>query len=73
MATFRGEQAATALEANLNNLENKLDALLAAMDALDEGQSDPLKPAEADGGHVARSTGNKKASGDKDKSSSAAS
>ncbi|CAH0026662.1 unnamed protein product [Clonostachys rhizophaga] len=39
MLTFRGgEQAATALEANLSNLESKLDALLAA-----------YEPAEATG------------------------
>jgi hypothetical protein len=30
---LRGEQAATALEANLTNLESKLDALLAAFEA----------------------------------------
>ncbi|RFU73779.1 hypothetical protein TARUN_8480 [Trichoderma arundinaceum] len=32
----RGEQAATAMEANLTNLESKLDALLAAFEELDE-------------------------------------
>ncbi|KAL7950814.1 hypothetical protein V8C42DRAFT_131481 [Trichoderma barbatum] len=32
----RGEQTATAMEANLNNLESKLDALLAAFDDLEQ-------------------------------------
>lgn len=39
----RGEQAATALEANLSNLESKLDALLAAFETGETGQN-------ADGG-----------------------
>ncbi|PTB65365.1 hypothetical protein BBK36DRAFT_21163 [Trichoderma citrinoviride] len=32
----RGEQAATAMEANLTNLESKLDALLAAFEPLED-------------------------------------
>ncbi|KAI6785557.1 uncharacterized protein J7T54_005891 [Emericellopsis cladophorae] len=32
---MRGEQAATAMENNLSNLESKLDAILAAFDAAD--------------------------------------
>lgn len=34
----RGEQAATAMEANLTTLESKLDALLAAFDSLEDNQ-----------------------------------
>lgn len=34
--TNRGEQTATAMEANLSNLESKLDALLAAFEPLEE-------------------------------------
>jgi hypothetical protein len=33
MERNRGEQAATALEANLSNLESKLDAILAAFES----------------------------------------
>lgn len=33
---YRGEQTATAMEANLTNLESKLDALLAAFEEMDE-------------------------------------
>ncbi|KAF4992172.1 hypothetical protein FDECE_13792 [Fusarium decemcellulare] len=36
---LRGEQAATALEANLSNLESKLDAILARLDAQGDSQS----------------------------------
>ncbi|TFB05896.1 hypothetical protein CCMA1212_001693 [Trichoderma ghanense] len=36
----RGEQAATAMEANLTNLESKLDALLAAFESLEEDQEE---------------------------------
>ncbi|KAL0939061.1 uncharacterized protein CTRU02_205671 [Colletotrichum truncatum] len=35
-----GEQAATALEANLTSLENRLDALLAAFEAAEESQKE---------------------------------
>ncbi|RYP59890.1 hypothetical protein DL769_008355 [Monosporascus sp. CRB-8-3] len=44
----RGEQHATALEANLTNLENRLDALLASIEGraaqLDEGQGEGPVP-----------------------------
>ncbi|KAJ4170400.1 hypothetical protein NW754_006538 [Fusarium falciforme] len=39
----RGEQTATALEANLSNLESKLDAILAALEA----RADPQAPTSA--------------------------
>ncbi|KAF5134189.1 hypothetical protein E5D57_004822 [Metarhizium anisopliae] len=42
----RGEQAATALEANLTNLESKLDAMLAA---LEEKASGAEGKAQGDG------------------------
>ncbi|KAH7162780.1 hypothetical protein B0J13DRAFT_19242 [Dactylonectria estremocensis] len=35
----RGEQTATALEANLSNLESKLDAILAVLEANESEQS----------------------------------
>ncbi|KAI8240514.1 hypothetical protein K4K57_000688 [Colletotrichum sp. SAR 10_99] len=37
----RGEQAASALEANLTNLENRLDALLAAFESSEGGAEAP--------------------------------
>ncbi|RYP92773.1 hypothetical protein DL770_001162 [Monosporascus sp. CRB-9-2] len=44
----RGEQHATALEANLTNLENRLDALLASIEGraahLDQGQGEGPVP-----------------------------
>ncbi|KAL2694169.1 hypothetical protein Neosp_000743 [[Neocosmospora] mangrovei] len=40
---FSGEQTATALEANLSNLESKLDAILAALEA----RADPQESAAA--------------------------
>lgn len=65
---FRGEQAASALEANLNNLENKLDALLAAMDAVDETQTPTKnKPTGGTGGKGPESSKTEKASEDMDK------
>lgn len=54
---IRGEQAATALEANLNNLESKLDALLAAMDSIEDDQAAPSRLAEPSTSNVAESTG----------------
>ncbi|RYO91280.1 hypothetical protein DL766_002049 [Monosporascus sp. MC13-8B] len=46
----RGEQHATALEANLTNLENRLDALLASIEGRaaqsDQGQSEGPVPDE---------------------------
>ncbi|KXH28535.1 hypothetical protein CNYM01_13662 [Colletotrichum nymphaeae SA-01] len=38
--TLRGEQAASALEANLTNLEGRLDALLAAFESAQEPNED---------------------------------
>ncbi|KAF4999761.1 hypothetical protein FGRMN_2230 [Fusarium graminum] len=35
---IRGEQAATALENNLSNLESRLDAILAALEAKEDSQ-----------------------------------
>ncbi|KAI9167002.1 hypothetical protein HJFPF1_03121 [Paramyrothecium foliicola] len=47
---LRGEQAATALEANLSNLESKLDALLATFEAKNPEQpEDKTKGKPADG------------------------
>ncbi|KAI6766187.1 hypothetical protein HG530_007257 [Fusarium avenaceum] len=40
---YRGEHAATALENNLSNLESRLDAILAALEA----KEDPQLPATA--------------------------
>ncbi|KAI9904755.1 hypothetical protein N3K66_001284 [Trichothecium roseum] len=37
----KGEQAATAMEANLSNLESKLDALLAAFEAAEKDGAKP--------------------------------
>lgn len=39
----RGEQAATAMEANLTTLESKLDALLAAFDSIEEDKKTGAK------------------------------
>ncbi|KAM0334962.1 hypothetical protein ACHAPQ_004727 [Fusarium lateritium] len=36
---MQGEHAATALENNLSNLENRLDAILAALEAKEDPQS----------------------------------
>jgi hypothetical protein len=46
----RGEQAATALEANLAKLESRLDELLAGLGALEEHRGDDIhaSPAQAD-------------------------
>ncbi|KAJ4268247.1 hypothetical protein NW762_002309 [Fusarium torreyae] len=41
----RGEQAATALESNLSNLESRLDAILAALEAKEDPQSSPTATA----------------------------
>ncbi|KAM5357692.1 hypothetical protein ACJZ2D_016007 [Fusarium nematophilum] len=43
----RGEQAATALEANLSNLESKLDAILAALEAKSDPQTTTAAAATA--------------------------
>ncbi|CAI6054917.1 unnamed protein product [Clonostachys chloroleuca] len=54
---LRGEQAATALEANLSNLESKLDALLAAYEpaeTTEEGGKD------SDSGEASKKTSEKK-------------
>ncbi|PTB46838.1 uncharacterized protein TrAFT101_003722 [Trichoderma asperellum] len=40
----RGEQTATAMEANLTNLESKLDALLAAFEQLEEEEKGGKNP-----------------------------
>ena len=45
----RGEQAASALEANLTNLEGKLDAMLAAFEAIAQDAEEDVKDAEEQG------------------------
>ncbi|ETS04010.1 hypothetical protein M419DRAFT_34015 [Trichoderma reesei RUT C-30] len=40
---IKGEQAATAMEANLTTLESKLDALLAAFDSIEEDKKTGAK------------------------------
>ncbi|KAH7170699.1 hypothetical protein EDB81DRAFT_876720 [Dactylonectria macrodidyma] len=44
---FLGEQTATALEANLSNLESKLDAILAALEANVAEQPKTSEPEKA--------------------------
>ncbi|CAG9971639.1 unnamed protein product [Clonostachys byssicola] len=56
---LRGEQAATALEANLSNLESKLDALLAAYE--------PAETTEEGGEDSAAGEATKKTSEKKEK------
>ncbi|CVK93149.1 uncharacterized protein FPRO_04486 [Fusarium proliferatum ET1] len=57
----RGEQAATALENNLSNLESRLDAILAALEARETTQMPAAvakansSPGAADKGHKGRS------------------
>ncbi|TDZ17819.1 hypothetical protein Cob_v009360 [Colletotrichum orbiculare MAFF 240422] len=73
---LRGEQAATALEANLTNLENRLDALLAAFEYPEEPLATADEPATAKNnepkkdhdaaGHTGESNGLKKAEGPED-------
>jgi hypothetical protein len=46
MERNRGEQAATALEANLSNLESKLDAILAAFESPYSDTEDNSKSAK---------------------------
>ncbi|KAF3803437.1 hypothetical protein GCG54_00004607 [Colletotrichum gloeosporioides] len=46
-----GEQAASALEANLTNLENRLDALLAAFEASEGGAEAPKDPNDTQDGN----------------------
>ncbi|KAF5027672.1 hypothetical protein F66182_233 [Fusarium sp. NRRL 66182] len=50
----RGEQAATALESNLSNLESRLDAILAALEAKEDSQSST--PAKIDGSSQVKSS-----------------
>ncbi|TDZ29839.1 hypothetical protein C8035_v004036 [Colletotrichum spinosum] len=69
-------QAATALEANLTNLENRLDALLAAFESPEEPLATADEPATAKNnepkkdhaavGHTGESNGLKKAEGPED-------
>ncbi|KAH0436956.1 hypothetical protein CcaCcLH18_04056 [Colletotrichum camelliae] len=47
---LRGEQAASALEANLTNLENRLDALLAAFEASEGGAEAPKDTSDTHNG-----------------------
>lgn len=42
MSINRGEQAATALEANLSKLESRLDELLAGLEALEEPRGEDM-------------------------------
>ncbi|TEA11936.1 hypothetical protein C8034_v006983 [Colletotrichum sidae] len=73
---YPGEQAATALEANLTNLENRLDALLAAFEYPEEPLATADEPATAKNnepkkdhdaaGHTGESNGLKKAEGPED-------
>ncbi|KAK2769054.1 hypothetical protein CKAH01_00661 [Colletotrichum kahawae] len=46
-----GEQAASALEANLTNLENRLDALLAAFEASEGGAKAPKDTSDTHNGN----------------------
>ncbi|CAG7554523.1 unnamed protein product [Fusarium equiseti] len=57
---FRGEQAATNLENNLSNLESRLDAILAALEANSNLQASPAaNAAQADGSQKAGTTDSK--------------